>query len=116
MQRKARLISKLLHGRDFFPRILPAIIVAEGLLPRGHADGGFPAVEGDPGLGEVVVVDRCEQAGDEGKSCAGSKRALPHRLAVRRVFEEHRPVAGVVSRLYQPSQQAGLSDDEHQPV
>jgi hypothetical protein len=57
--------------------------VAEILLRRGHADGGFPvpAVEVVPGLGEVVVVARGEQAGDEGKNCAGSKRAPPHRLA-----------------------------------
>jgi len=86
------------------------------LLQRGHADGGFRAVVVDPRLGEVVVVGRGEHAGEKGKRSAGSKRAPPHRLAVRRVLEKHRPVASVVGGLQQTSQQARLSDDKCHPV
>ena len=86
------------------------------VLQRGHSDGGFRAVVVDPRLGEVVVVCRGEHAGEKGKRSAGSKRAPPHRLAVRRVLEKHRPVASVVGGLQQTSQQARLSDDKCHPV
>lgn len=92
------------------------VFVAERQLQRGHADGGLLAVEVDPHLGEAVVVGRGEHAGEEGERRAGYERALPHRSAVRRVLEEHPPVAGVVRGLHQPSQQARLSDDERHPV
>jgi len=85
-------------------------------LQRGHADGGFPVVEVDPRLGEAVVVGRGERAGEQRERRASYQRAPPHRRAVRRVLEEHLPVASVVGGLHQTSQQARLSDDECHPV
>lgn len=87
-------------------------------LQRGHADVGSPtrAVEVDPRLGEAVVVGWGEHAGEEGERRAGYERALPYHRAVRRVLEEHFPVAGVVSGLHQASQQARLGDDERYPM
>lgn len=82
------------------------------LLQWGHADGGLRAVVGDLRLGEAVVVGRGEHAGEEGKRSASYKRAPPHRLAVRRVLENDRPVASVVGGLHQTTHQARLSDEE----
>ena len=73
-------------------------------------------MEVDPRLGEAVVVGRGEHAGEQRERRAGYKGAPPHRRAVRRVLEDHRPVAGVVGGLHQTSQQARLSDDECHPV
>jgi hypothetical protein len=92
------------------------VFVAERRLQRGHADGDFPAVEVDSRLGEAVVVGRGEHAGEQRERRASYERAPPHRRAVRRVLEEHLPVAGVVRGLHQTSQQARLSDDECHPV
>lgn len=57
----------------------------------------------DPRLGEAEVVGRGEHAGEKGKRSAGSERAPPHRLAVRRVLEKHLPVASVVGGLQKTS-------------